>query len=51
MLSGYYTLPNGTKCLPELGTIALGGENINQTYPQSGTTTLFNASLLAGYLY
>ena len=51
ILAGYYTLPNGTTYLPEVGTLALGGENINQSYPQVNGVNNFNASLLSGYLY
>ena len=51
ILDGYYTLPNGTNYPLEIGTLALGAEGINQTYPQVGTVSNFNASLLSGYLY
>jgi hypothetical protein len=51
ILYGYYTLPNGTKYLPEVGTLALGAEGINQSYPSVGSITNFNASLISGYLY
>ncbi|MCJ1439193.1 hypothetical protein MMC27_008584 [Xylographa pallens] len=47
----YYTLPNGTAYMPEVGTLALGGENINQSYPQVNGVNNFNSSLLSGYLY
>jgi len=46
-----YTLPNGTNYLPEAGTLALGAEGINQSYPSVGSITNFNASLISGYLY
>jgi hypothetical protein len=51
ILYGYYTLPNGTNYLPEVGTLALGAEGINQSYPSVGPITNFNASLISGYLY
>jgi hypothetical protein len=46
-----HTLPNGTNYLPEVGTLALGAEGINQSYPSVGSITNFNASLISGYLY
>ena len=51
ILAGYYTLPNGTAYMPEVGTLAMGGENINQSYPQVNGVSNFNSSLLSGYLY
>lgn len=51
ILDGYYTLPNGTNYPLVVGTLALGAENINQTYPHVGTVTNFNASEISGYLY
>ena len=49
--NGYYTLPNGTNYLPEVGTLALGAESVNQTYPVVQSVENFNSSLISGYLY
>lgn len=51
ILAGNYTLPDGTNYPPELGTLALGAQDINQTYSDVGSVTSFNASLLSGYMY
>ncbi|KUJ23119.1 uncharacterized protein LY89DRAFT_693389 [Mollisia scopiformis] len=49
--NAYYTLPNGTTYPPEVGTLALGAESVNQTYPVVDSVSNFNASLISGYLY
>lgn len=46
---GYETLPNGTKYAIEVGNLALGAPNVNQSWNDGNGR--FNSSLVPSYLY